>query len=59
MSSQDYNVECPKGYGKIIFVRGKEKTKCPISGVGYCERCDVDLEKNLGEDRQVKKAENK
>jgi len=57
MSRQDYNVECIKGYGKIIFVRSKERVYCPISGAGYCERCDVDLEKNLGGDRQVKKAE--
>jgi len=57
MSNQDYNVHCLKGYGGIIFVRSKERAYCPISGAGYCERCDVDLKENLDENRQVKKAE--
>ena len=57
MSQQDYNVHCLKGYGDIIFVGKKERCYCPISGAAYCERCDVDLKKNLGEDKQVKKAE--
>lgn len=50
---RDYNVDCVRGYGQIIFVKGR----CPISGVGYCERCDVILEKDLGEDRKIKKQE--
>jgi len=55
----DYNVDCPKHYGKITFV-GANTNYCPVSGMNTCVDCDVIPSKDLDDDsRQVKRVPSK
>lgn len=37
----EYNVECPKKYGKVTFLEHENDNYCPISGKRLCVQCDV------------------
>jgi hypothetical protein len=38
---KEYNVNCPKGYGKIKFLIIGDKPFCPVSELSSCLNCDV------------------
>jgi hypothetical protein len=39
--SENYNLTCPKGYGKIAFVQSKKGFFCPVSGEKNCQMCHI------------------
>jgi len=55
----EFNLECPKFYGKITFVVRPDFAFCPISGKTDCVECDVVRKGELGEDKQVKRETNR
>jgi len=53
---ETYDLNCPKGYGKINFI-GKKDT-CPVSGAVNCVECDI-IQGGETKDGQVKRKEEK
>jgi len=39
-----YNVDCPRGYGKITFIKVGDVSPCPLSGKLNCVECGVTLQ---------------
>ena len=57
-----YNVNCPKEFGLINFLRKGHNAYCPVSGAEYCFTCDVigyNLRTGTESKYQVKKIEKK
>jgi len=54
--SDYYNINCPKGYGKIVFL---QNNSCPISGMLCCVDCDVIYASDVKDGQVIKREKQK